>query len=284
MSAGKSGMESRRHTLTALSIFLIVFFFNAPDFLFDLKIQDFLFFLRGPLKNAANNIILVAIDDRSLKNATYGNWPWRRRAYADLLKVLHSFKPSVIAFDIAFLEPSQVFPNDDREFAERCRAAGNVFLASYLFRAAGAESEDIGEMRGMGPPSQLSESAAGVGFVNSVYDYDNMVRRTKLFHVSSFDRAKSGKPKIDFALSIQIICRHLGFTLGEIEISPNTLEFKSPFKQIVVPLDAKKHMKINYAGYPDELPRVSFCDVLAKKVSSELFHDKIVLVGPPLKF
>lgn len=50
----------------------------------------------------SSNIIIVAIDDRSLQEI--GRWPWQRDVYPRVINALTNAK--VIAFDIAFFEPT----------------------------------------------------------------------------------------------------------------------------------------------------------------------------------
>lgn len=68
-----------------------------------------------------NNILLVAIDDKSIQEI--GRWPWNREVYAPLLVNLYQAK--VIAFDIAFFEPT----NQDIIVANAMRDYGNSVIA-----------------------------------------------------------------------------------------------------------------------------------------------------------
>lgn len=68
-----------------------------------------------------NNILIVAIDDKSIQEI--GRWPWNREVYAPLLVNLDQAK--VIAFDIAFFEPT----NQDIIVANAMRDYGNAVIA-----------------------------------------------------------------------------------------------------------------------------------------------------------
>lgn len=52
-----------------------------------------------------NDIVIIAIDDKSL--AAVGQWPWSRKKIAHLVEKLQSMQASVIAFDLVFSEPEE---------------------------------------------------------------------------------------------------------------------------------------------------------------------------------
>jgi adenylate cyclase len=60
------------------------------------------------LDKAAANLIVVDVDRRSL--AEIGAWPWPRERMADLVTVITSAKPAVVAFDMLFSEPDERSP------------------------------------------------------------------------------------------------------------------------------------------------------------------------------
>jgi len=68
-----------------------------------------------------NNILIVAIDDKSIQEI--GRWPWNRDVYAPLLVNLD--QANVIAFDIAFFEPT----SQDFVAVNAMKDFGNVIIA-----------------------------------------------------------------------------------------------------------------------------------------------------------
>ncbi len=72
-------------------------------------------------KPALQNIVIIAVDDKSLQEI--GRWPWQRNVYADLLK--YTTNASIVAFDIAFFEQTP----EDAQLGEAMRKAGNVLIA-----------------------------------------------------------------------------------------------------------------------------------------------------------
>jgi adenylate cyclase len=119
-------------------------------------------------------IVIVAIDDRSL--AQIGQWPWPRATYAQLLEALATYNPQAVGIDVLFSEPSR-FPNDDATFA---RALANAPFPIVL--AGQAESLEIinGSARATNliePLPVFQESVEGIGLVNVIADRDGIVRR-----------------------------------------------------------------------------------------------------------
>ncbi len=58
-------------------------------------------------RKASKEIVLLAIDDRSLKDI--GRWPWSRRKHAQILYRLKEFGAKVVAFDVFFSETQEIY-------------------------------------------------------------------------------------------------------------------------------------------------------------------------------
>ncbi|MEY4528882.1 MAG: hypothetical protein RL768_2601 [Nitrospirota bacterium] len=135
----------------------------------DNAVLDWLFWARGP-RAAGSDVVLVGVDERSLKEV--GRWPWPRNIQAQLLDTIAAGQPTVIGIDILYSEPeeadaaaqaawlaslSEAVPESDtagrqalqrlrdrlvsatgqgsfrdRRFAESLAQAGNVVLAVSL--------------------------------------------------------------------------------------------------------------------------------------------------------
>ncbi|TMC75934.1 MAG: CHASE2 domain-containing protein [Chloroflexi bacterium] len=124
-----------------------------------------------------NQITIVAIDDPSI--SYYGTYPLPHRAYTELLNKLKPLGPSVVAFDVAFYDPTSN-PEEDRSFAAAIRESGNVLLAMQ-----GAGDANLGDHIERFPALRLPvpilrEAAAGVGAVNIFADPDGRVRDAQL--------------------------------------------------------------------------------------------------------
>ncbi|MDP8263704.1 MAG: adenylate/guanylate cyclase domain-containing protein [Candidatus Ancaeobacter aquaticus] len=86
-------------------IVLVLMYIDTPFLhLFELKTIDARFHMRGRIE-AGNNVALIAIDDRSIKEL--GRWPWPRRYFAHAVKYLKDCEAKVIGFDVLFTEPDR---------------------------------------------------------------------------------------------------------------------------------------------------------------------------------
>lgn len=120
----------------AVVLVLLPLYLMAPDFLtiLEAKIYDLHFTLRGA-RNPGEEVLIVAIDEKSL--AAVGRWPWPRSRLAELVRKLSDAK--VIALDILLSEP---------EFSGELRAATR--LADRLLSAAPASralQEELDRLR-----------------------------------------------------------------------------------------------------------------------------------------
>ncbi len=79
-------------------------FFKATD----ARISDTMFRVRGS-QDSSGSVVIVDIDDNSLK--TYGQWPWPRNVIAELVDTIFDSKPLVVGFDIMFAERDRTSPS-----------------------------------------------------------------------------------------------------------------------------------------------------------------------------
>lgn len=105
-------------------------------------------------------IAVIAIERHSLQE--YGQFPWPRNRYAELLSALKKSPPTAVGFDILFLDPS---PKDDI-LAAAIAANGKVVLASTI-------KEE--------PVASLKAVAAGVGHIGHEADSDGISRESQIF-------------------------------------------------------------------------------------------------------
>ncbi|MEG4231210.1 adenylate/guanylate cyclase domain-containing protein [Microcoleus sp. Pol11C3] len=107
-----------------------------------------------------SRIAVIAIEPHSLEE--YGQFPWPRNRYAQLLEALKKSPPTAVGFDILFLDPS---PKDDI-LAAAIAANGKVVLARTI-------KEE--------PVASLKAAAAGVGHISQEADSDGISRESKIF-------------------------------------------------------------------------------------------------------
>ena len=127
------------------------------------KLSDNLYGGYTPL----SNIVIIAIDDKSLQDI--GRWPWDRTVFAQMIDLLGDAK--VVGIDVAFFEPT----GDDSTLAEAMARAGNVVIPVEYTGFYRENGEIIGRDL-LTPTGPLSESAAGYGYVNIITDGDGVTR------------------------------------------------------------------------------------------------------------
>ena len=169
------------------------------------KSLDARFSIAEPPETASKDIILVGIDDSSLKYfADNGiSWPWPRNFYAHLLDYLTESGAKSVVFDLLFYQPDIDRSESDgtatdKAFAEAIRKNGNVILASQLTR------EDLGsrfdtsrfyldlnknvdttskQFNGiLAPITPLLHATRHLGIVNVEPDPDGIIRRVPLIY------------------------------------------------------------------------------------------------------
>ncbi|MBD2099426.1 CHASE2 domain-containing protein [Leptolyngbya sp. FACHB-261] len=118
-----------------------------------------LFRLRGPIA-WDDRVVLVAIDETSLREAGY--FPWPRQRYTELLNVLAKAQPSVVAFDLLLAEPSP----EDAALATAMERQGQVVLAHAW--------DNIGAP--LRPNPQLQAAELGEGHIRKQQDSDGLTR------------------------------------------------------------------------------------------------------------
>lgn len=231
-----------------------------------------------------NQVTIVGVDEYTV--VKYGRWPVPRRAYVEALRALREARPTVIAFDIGFYDPSDR-PQDDEAFAQEIRAAGNVILAmqgtgSNLAAGGALQSQDL-----KFPIKELREAAAGLGSVNVIPELDGRVRRANLV-------VTDGKERY-YALPLVAAARQIRADLAALRQTSESLIVPSPFGDRVIPVDPGGEVRVYFSALPatplpqqapkatctnrDEICVVSLSAVAEGKVAPELVRNRIVLVG-----
>jgi diguanylate cyclase (GGDEF)-like protein/PAS domain S-box-containing protein len=121
-------------------------------------------------RQASGDVVLVAIDAPSLKQA--GIWPWPRTMHAALVDRLDAVAVSDIVFDVDFSAAST--PDADRAFAEALRrASGSVVLPAFkqVVREQGRATINVDR------PLPILAANAWSAAINIVPDADGIVRR-----------------------------------------------------------------------------------------------------------
>jgi EAL domain-containing protein (putative c-di-GMP-specific phosphodiesterase class I)/CHASE2 domain-containing sensor protein len=116
---------------------------------------------------ASGDIVLVAIDDDSLR--AIGRWPWPRRHYAELITKLDEAGAKRTFLDIVFNGRSD--PVDDAAMAAALEKAGNVTLpVSTRSGITGVGEPDLR------PPAIFNKNTE-LALINLSYNYQNSIWR-----------------------------------------------------------------------------------------------------------
>jgi len=296
--------------LLLLTLFVVYVVSNASTVhQFELRLYDFAKSVH-PKTQWNDDIILVAIDDASLRNL--GKWPWSREYHANLLNVLYYFSPSVIAFDLLFTEPDIQNRESDRKLAEISAYLKNVCFGYYFdFKRYDFQGEQI--THGLGDKKIdkvhgdifLLPSAQSVSLPNeelrdkAVLGYLNAPRGETLYGKSaSCDGIVRDIPlvvrygnEVYPSFSLQLVRQYLGVSRSDISVflGEEIIIDRGNDGDICIPIDDKGRMIINYAGGLESFSTVSYESVLRSAelmqeqkqpdFSPEIFKDKIVIVA-----
>jgi len=234
---------------------------------------NILFRLRGEL-DAPDDVLIVAIDDRSLQHL--GRWPWPRPVMAEALDKISAGRPRAVGLDIMYAEPFA----DDNRLKEAISRSGRVVLPAQLIGAGGEEIDRSGEIVWLRPV--MGDTAAAVGHAHVSPDVDGILRSIQL------SKADDAGTRL-WAFGLEVVRLAERIPLADLEEKPGTLRFgpyeiplreeeatgsRIPGVQVTRP----NEMLINYAG-PASFRRYSIADVIDGQVPTGAFTDKIVLVG-----
>ncbi|KKU80285.1 MAG: Adenylate cyclase [Candidatus Peregrinibacteria bacterium GW2011_GWA2_47_7] len=238
-------------------------------------------------------ITIIAIDEKSLDPQNglgrYNDWP--RTYFVQALTALREHDPKVVGIDIDFSSPSkglseqrvqemvraleggknpdfypvlketvkEVNHPDDLALQKIITDMGNVILLNARLGL----TEEKGEYRAVSldektPKSAIAYSGDGFGF--ALPDRDDVVRKTVLL-------LRDDDEKVLKSFDVKISEK---FSETAVKNMNNKI---NPFTPTL----------INYQSLPGSFKTISFSDILAGKIKSEDFKDKIVLIGATAK-
>jgi adenylate cyclase len=325
----------QRNHLIGLLIALVAFFiigillFSAPFERMELGATNFMFYIRDPgeyqdpgtdkkglpkgvekrmpNKNARKDIIIVGIDESTIRHFSDQGiqWPFPWDIHSQLIKYIGSGEPLAILYDIMFLDHKK----GENKLAAAIKEAKNVFLDfPFELKEVGKDYSDQAERLELlnrlrfpfdpddpshqlvaeaAPPTPLlTHSSRGIGFANVFYDPDNIIRAMPLL----IKWNGWYYPNIDLV----VIMHYFGIGKNDMEIKwgkyiklknlPSEKMAKpNPQREIVIPIDNKGAMDINYIGGMGSFqnyPFRYFCrDGNMLKENNTSLKDKILLVA-----
>ncbi len=273
----------------------------------ELRVRVFdLFQVLRPREATQRPVVIVDIDEKSLK--AVGQWPWPRTRIADLVTRLTQMGALVIAFDIVFAEPDRMspsvaadtfrnlddatreklraLPSNDSVFADALRHSRVVLGESGLpFAAAQPEGAQppVGiATLGSDPrpfmlnfPGLLSnvpvleQSANGRGLFTIRTERDGIVRRVPM--------VMQAQGAIMPSLSLEMLRVVSGASTILIRTDQAGLQSVA-VPGFVIPTDRNGQLWIHFAPH-DQARYVSAAEVLADQVPADRVARRLVLIG-----
>ncbi len=276
-----------------ITFLVIVLYLDQQTWLekFNLKFQDLGYKFRGK-SDSANELVILALDNRSLDQ--YGRWPWPRHQIAQLVQKLSQANPKVIYLDF-YLPPDIVEDTSGGTslLAEAIREGNNVILPLYfnyaevgltptrypdvLLQSTLFNIQDPIELSYQLPssakeiyyPSQaLCEAAYALGHAIQTRDLDGKIR-----HESMLVRFDNNYYP---SACLQIARRYYNLRIEDLKAGLNG---KIYLGETLIPADNKYSLLINYTGPKQSYKHYSAASLLEGSLNPELFFRKIVLVG-----
>ena len=288
---------SKRSALVALAVTCALLGLLASQTTFlrtlELKTLDLRFRLLGNQGVASTDIVLVAIDDASLKTLepAVGRWPWPREAHSVLLSYLNRAGARLVVFDLLFLERDLQNPGGDEAFGEATTQSGNVvhsihlgnqqiseappdLLTSASIPAVGSFDQFAGADFPLEP---IAGGAQGLGHVAMTLDQDGPWRRYLLL------AAHNGRLLPSLGLSSALASE--GTELGSLAFDERQVRVGDA----EIPLDRDWRLPIWFNGGPGTYTKYPYGQLFYSELQlredqepgldPSLFADKIVIVG-----
>lgn len=189
-----------------------------------------------------HDIIIIAIDDDSLKH--YGYWPWRRALHARLLD--HLLEAKVVGIDIVFNDANPAYPEDDAVLAQSIAHHGRIVLPTHI-------SNDRSQV--YPPLPELAVVAKNLGYINAFPSSDGVVRSVRAMQTLTNGTSHH-------------------YFLAAMLAAAGNYEAYARFTAY-----GETPLLIPYSGPPGHFSMVPYTDVMEGRVPAETFRGKYVLVG-----
>jgi len=203
-----------------------------------------------PLGKAADDPILIEVDNRSL--AEMGNWPWPRELHAHLIRQLQSAK--AVGLDIALAESTLSSSRPDQALASAMHDNGKVVSPVFPENSGGMLTETR-------PLPLFAAASNRLGHTDFERDDDGIVRRGYLH---------AGLGSADYPAFARAV---LDVAEGKPAGNAATLVHSRD-----EPWVRSDEIMVPYGKGAEPFQRLSYIDALAN-TDPELFRNRIVLIG-----
>ena len=285
--------------LLGLSLSLAYLFMPQAFFSFDNRFRDFLFVIRGELPKD-DKVVIVDIDEKSLQE--YGQWPWSRDIFSELLLRLSDAGAGIIGLDVVFAEEDSSSPHKfAQKYPEITRALPNYdeilaqtltqtpVVGGYIFTFEKTREENIPMVpaifveKGMIDNSTilqpkgvilnielLQDSLYSSGFFNNTQDEGGMIRSVPL--VMRYD-------DILFpSLALEMLRIYSGANKVEV-IGDEFGVSKIDMGEFEIPTDHVGRLVVNFRGPAKHFKYISAVDIISGDFDPNEIRGKFILVG-----
>ena len=205
---------------------------------------------------AANNIVIVGIDTRSLDEI--GTWPWPRLFMAEAIRQLTEMDAAVIGINVLY-DTLGAFPEYDEALVLAAQGTDRLVLGAEGILDVFYDGMGLLEIEYYRMPFDQLANEVTVGFLNAIQDDDGVMRR-------SLTSMRYGDITVhSFPFEVYRAYRR---AMGQ-NVAANE-----------IPLDANGQIPIRYVGGPGSFTAVSLWGVINEFYSPAMFRDAIVLIGP----
>ncbi|MCY7387043.1 MAG: CHASE2 domain-containing protein, partial [Burkholderiales bacterium] len=288
----------------------VVMFTLQPQVVLSLRYAIFDAYQRlFPFEPVNEPVVIVAIDEKSLK--AIGQWPWPRARVAKLVDQIATARPAVIGFDVLFAEQDRynvgafasMIPGLSPEFVEKLRAQPSD---DQLFARALREGNTVLAMAALPDPKpeaglmprvapvrvkataalpfkrinnlllslpELDQAAAGRGFISEDAE-DGIVRRASLF--ARIGKAGGIDDAIALSLSMEMLRVASGGGVSITDLDGGVLEVK--LAELAFPAQDNGSIWLRHSRHNDNR-FISAIDVMKGDIPREKIEGKMVLVG-----
>ena len=266
----------------------------------DKRLTDLLFKVRAEV-NGDQRIIIVDIDEKSLKEL--GQWPWPRDTVAALLLKLSELGAGIIGMDMVFAEPdntsprrvlrriglelNQTLPDYDVILAQSLQATPTI--AGYALDLEQNNSRRIPDTPGVIIQSKrpthptllrakglisnidtLQDALYSSGFFNTIIDEDGILRYVPLLAEYQDELLPS--------LSLEMVRNILG--AGRIDVLYNEQGVEHiAIGDHTIPTDNYGRIFVNFRGGAHTYRYISASDVLSGRIARSEIEGRIALFG-----
>ncbi|MBR9913063.1 MAG: CHASE2 domain-containing protein [Gammaproteobacteria bacterium] len=208
----------------------------------------------------ADDVLIVAIDERSLLE--FGRWPWPRERHVQLLRQLRAAGAKAIAIDIVFAEADTEYPEVDQLLAAEIAQHGAVVLPIFV-----GQADRGGQLLEIQPVPAMAAAAARLGHVHIEVESDGVAR-------SVFLREGLVAPHWEhFAVALARVLEL------EVDPLPGLTQAQARQQNSVVSIVRSHENLIPFMGPAGTVAMVSYVDIIKGRIPARVLQDKIVFVG-----